>query len=64
VVELRYQKGYVPVMSIAAFGPTQLPFRWVPAAISLGGKVAKLEADHSPPSSTEVNIWSYTSALP
>jgi hypothetical protein len=37
-------------------------YQWVPGALSLGVKRPGREADHSPPSSTEVNnAWSYTS---
>jgi hypothetical protein len=36
--------------------------QWVPGAFSLGLKRMGHEADHSPPSSAEVNnVWSYTS---
>jgi hypothetical protein len=35
-------------------GPTQPPIPWVPGALSLGVKRPGREADHSPPSSTEV----------
>jgi hypothetical protein len=46
-------------------GPTQLPIRWVPGALSLEVKRPGSEADHSPPFSAEVkNAWSYTSAHP
>jgi hypothetical protein len=49
-------------MSRMALGPTQLPIPWVPAALSLEVKRPRREADHSPPSSSEVqNVWSYTS---
>jgi hypothetical protein len=37
-----------------ALGPTHLPIQWVPRAISLGVKWLEHEADHSPPSCTEV----------
>jgi hypothetical protein len=34
---------------------------WVPGALSPGVKMARIEADHSPPSSAQVNnAWSYT----
>jgi hypothetical protein len=45
-----------------ALGPTQSPIQWVTGALSLGVKLPRREADHSPPSSAEVrNAWSYTS---
>jgi hypothetical protein len=37
-----------------ALGPTQPPIQWVPGAISLVIKGPGREADHSPPSSAEV----------
>jgi hypothetical protein len=44
-----------------ALGPTQPPIQWVPGALSLEVKRPGREADHSPPSSTEVkNAWSCT----
>jgi hypothetical protein len=47
--------------SITALGPTQL----VPGALSLGVKRLGYEADHSPPSSAEVNnAWSYAFTPP
>jgi hypothetical protein len=36
-------------------GPTQPPIQWVPGALSLGVKRPRREADHSHPSSAEVN---------
>jgi hypothetical protein len=43
-----------------ALGPTQPPIQWVAGALSLGVKLR--EADHSPPSSAEINnAWIYTS---
>jgi hypothetical protein len=46
-----------------ALGPTQLPFQWVPTALTPSIKRPVREADHSPPSSAEVeNKCSYTSA--
>jgi hypothetical protein len=42
-------------VSRPALGPTQPPFRWVPRAISPRVKRLGREADHSPPSSAEVN---------
>jgi hypothetical protein len=51
--------------SRTALGPTQPPIQWVPGSLSLGVKRPGREADHSPPSSAEVeNVWSYTSAPP
>jgi hypothetical protein len=45
-----------------ALGPTQ---SWVPGALSLWVKGPGRGADHSPPSSAEVeNAWSYTSTPP
>jgi hypothetical protein len=46
-------------------GPTQPPNQWVPGDLSAGVKRPGREADHSPPTSTEVNFtWIYTSTLP
>jgi hypothetical protein len=50
--------------SRTALGPTQPSIQWVPGALSLGIKRPGREADHSPPSSAEVNEWSYTSTPP
>jgi hypothetical protein len=48
--------------SRTALGPTQLPIKWVPGALSLGINRPGHEANHSLPSSAEVkNSWSYTS---
>jgi len=48
-----------------ALGPTQPPVQWVPEALSLGVKQLGYEADHSPPSSSEVkNVWSYIATPP
>jgi hypothetical protein len=48
--------------SRTALGPTHTPIQWVQGALSLGVKWPGREADHSPPSSTEVNnAWNYTS---
>jgi len=39
--------------------------QWIPGALSLGIKRPERAADHSPPSSAEVqNAWSYTSTPP
>jgi hypothetical protein len=44
------------------WGPTQPPIQWIPGALSLGVERPGCEADHSPPSSAEVqNSWRYTS---
>jgi hypothetical protein len=40
-----------------ALGPTQPPIQRVPGALSLGVKRPGREADHSPPSSSEVKEW-------
>jgi hypothetical protein len=51
-------------VSRTALRPTQPPILllWVPGSISLGVKRPGREADHSPPSSAEVqNAWIYTS---
>jgi hypothetical protein len=51
--------------SRTALGSTQPPTQWVPEALSLRVKRRGREADHSPPSSAEVqNAWSYTSTPP
>jgi hypothetical protein len=51
--------------SRTALGPIQSPIQWVTGALSLGVKRPGREADHSPPSSSEVkNVWSYTLAPP
>jgi hypothetical protein len=47
-----------------ALGPTQPPIQWVPGALSLVLKWLEREADHSPPRSAEVSVWSYTSTPP
>jgi hypothetical protein len=43
--------------SRTALGPTQPPIHWVPGALSLVVKRPGREADHSPPSSAEVEEW-------
>jgi hypothetical protein len=40
--------------SSGALGPTQPPIQWVPGALYLGVKRPESEADHSPPSISEV----------
>jgi hypothetical protein len=48
-----------------ALGPTQPPIQRVPETLSLVAKRPEREADHSSPSSAEVeNAWSYTSTPP
>jgi hypothetical protein len=48
--------------NIPPVGPAQPPFQSILAAISRGVKLPGREADHSPPSITEVkDEWSYTS---
>jgi hypothetical protein len=45
-----------------ALGSTQPPIEWVPGPLSPGIKRPGSEADHSPPTSAELNkIWIYTS---
>jgi hypothetical protein len=43
--------------SRTVLGPTQPPIQWVPGALSLGVKRPGCQADHSPPSSAEVEEW-------
>jgi hypothetical protein len=51
------------IQSRPALGPTQPPIQWVPGVLYPGVNRPGREADHSPPSSTEVkNACSYTSA--
>jgi hypothetical protein len=46
-----------------ALGPTKLPMKWVPVALTPGVKRPGYKADNSPPSSAKIkNVWSYTSA--
>jgi hypothetical protein len=42
--------------SRTALGPTQPPTPWIPGALSLGVKRPEREADHSHPSSAEVEV--------
>jgi hypothetical protein len=56
----RYGRFFLFVTaSRQALGFTQPPVQWVPA-----GKQSEHAAGHSPPSSAEVNAWSYTSIPP
>jgi hypothetical protein len=65
------QRQEIVLFSIAsrpALGPTQLPTKCVPEALSLMVKLQNREADHSPPSSDKVKnggamiSFSYTSS--
>jgi hypothetical protein len=48
-----------------ALGPAQPPIQLVPGALSTGVKRSGRDADHSPPTSAEVNkMWIYKSAPP
>jgi hypothetical protein len=47
-----------------ALGPTQPPIQWVPWVIPPGVERPGREADHSPPSSAEVNNGGVTPPLP
>jgi len=52
-------------MSRVAPGPTHPPIQWVAGALPLGVKRPEREADHSTPSSADVeNAWNYTSTPP
>jgi len=47
-------------MSISALGSTQPPTQWILGALSLRLKQPEHEADHSPPSSAEINnAWNF-----
>jgi hypothetical protein len=46
-------------------GSTQPPIQWVQGAVPPGKKRLEREADHTPPTSADVNkMWKYTSTLP
>jgi hypothetical protein len=52
--------------SRSSLGPTQPPIQWVSGAISQEVKRPGREADHSPPSSADVNmrkVYIYTSSV-
>jgi hypothetical protein len=51
---LEWILGRQTTASRTALEPTQPPIQWVPEALSLGVKRPRREADHSPPSSAEV----------
>jgi hypothetical protein len=58
-IEVRSPAGarIFPLVSVSrpALGPTQPPVQWVPGVLSLGVKRGRgRDADHSPPSSAEV----------
>jgi hypothetical protein len=52
------------VASISALGSNHAAIQWVPRAISRGVKNPGREADHSPPSSAEVNNGGALPSLP
>jgi hypothetical protein len=55
---------FLDIMSRPPLGSTQSPTQWVSGTLSLGVERPGREADHSPPSRSEVkNAWSYTSIL-
>jgi hypothetical protein len=61
----RVRNFHFAISSRPALGSTQPPIKWVPGALSLGVKRQGREADHSPPTSAEVNkMWIYTSTPP
>jgi hypothetical protein len=50
------KNGYQSInVNESALGSTQPPIQWVPGALSSGVKRLEHEANHSPPSSVEVN---------
>jgi len=50
--------------SRTAVGTTQYPLQWILGSLFVEVKRPGREADHSSPSSVEVNAWRYTSAPP
>jgi hypothetical protein len=58
----RVKNFYFSISSRQALGSTQPPIQCVPRALSPGVKREGREADHSPPTSTDVKkMWIYTS---
>jgi hypothetical protein len=58
------EKKYFSIHSVqTGLGPTQPPIQWIPGA-SQGVKLQGREADHSPPSSAEVNNGESIPPLP
>jgi hypothetical protein len=61
------RKGKISVIYMTSrpvLGPTEPPIQWVPEALSPEVKRPEREADHSPPSSTEVKYIRIYSPLP
>jgi hypothetical protein len=56
-------KYFLSASSTTVLGPTQPPVQWVLGALSPGVKRPGREADHSTPTSAEVN-WIYTPTPP
>jgi hypothetical protein len=52
-----------PSEMMISYRNNQPPIQWLPGALSLEVKRPGYEADHWPPFSAEVNLWSYTSTL-
>jgi hypothetical protein len=51
-------------ISRLTLGPTQPPVQWTQEALFPGVKRQKREADHSPPSSSEIKYYGATPPLP
>jgi hypothetical protein len=52
-------------LSRPALRSTQPPIQWIPGAVSQEAKQLGREADHSPPTSSELKkMWIYTSTSP
>jgi hypothetical protein len=69
VVRVLVRAGYFSphsrVQTRPTLGPIQPPILWIQGALFLGIKRPGCEADHSPPSSAQVeNAWSYNSTPP